>query len=241
MCLTETFIKTLNIPIFMKDKKYSIIILVAALVIGLVFGYFLASAQAQFQIKQAHLTFNDKADIYDAKFHDLMQEHTFILINTARRSLDSADSFNGSMVALQRNVNDLSDQIATVYPTDSNDVAQFKSLWTTEINMFIKYTNSVKSGDPTASTTFASDAAAYEEASASFWSNPATPLANLDKATVKQLITSNVNNMKAAVDYWGARDYTNYFLKTHDAYTQVGAVADIFVTAIVTQHPEAFS
>ena len=127
----------------MQNKLYLIGFLVIGLVLGLGAGYFVfqnaaqtqvANAQTQVdalhlqvanltsqvtelnaQVKQNKLDVETKAYKFGTKFHDLLQEHDFMLINTARRSLDAANSYNDSRDALQVNINEVADQIKGVY------------------------------------------------------------------------------------------------------------------------------
>lgn len=191
----------------------------------------------QSQVAETRLeVIGGKADTFEAKFHDLLQEHTFLLINTIRRSADSSNSFNESYNALQENINEVSDELAKIYGEYKAD--EFKELWKTKINNFINYTKIVKSDGALANSTLDMNMEDYEESSATFWStlNP-----YIDKATIRQLITDHVNNVKEAVDFWEAKNYKKYFLKLHDSYSQIGSVADVIVVGIVAHHPEQFA
>jgi len=234
-------------------EKREMIFLGALVVSLLLVGYFglqvgslksqVTSANSQVtdlqsQLSKEKLNINSKADLFDAKFHDLLQEHTTLLINTARRSVDSQVSFNDSLNALQRNVNDVSDQIAGLYGADIGN--QFKTLWNRKVGIVLNYTNAIKTNDPTANSVFAAAAAQYEEDKATFWSNTNNALPNLDKAAMKQLITTHLNDVKTAIDYWNVKDFPNYFNALHAAYIQMGSYADILVQGMIDQNPDKF-
>ena len=89
----------------MKEKKMIIISLIA-LIISLAFlAYFvIISNHLQSLATQTNLNIYSKANTFDTKFHDLMQEHTFLLIMTSTRSLNSSASFNASSDALEINL-----------------------------------------------------------------------------------------------------------------------------------------
>ena len=227
----------------MKIKNFAIIISVA-LIISLFFNGYSYSAlnnsksqinDLKAQIKEHTLGFTDKANVYDTNFHDLLQEHTFLLISAARRSIDSSAAFNDSYKALQTNIQEVGAQISSIYGDEVGN--QFVALWTSKIKNFISYTDAVKNNDLSANSVFASNMENYEEKSSTWWStlNP-----NIDKSTIKQSITDHVNNVKEALDFWEAKDYPDYFSKQHDSYTQIGDYSDIIVTGIVKQHPELF-
>ena len=219
------------------------IIVSVILVLSLVaLGYVYFSSQSQIaslnvQHAQAHLTINDPADIFDAKLHDLFQEHTFLLINTVRRSLDSSASYNASVVALQNNINEVGTLLTPVYGTDSQ---QLVNLWNTKTAIFINYSMDIKNSNPAANTNFNVAASAYEVAVGNFWATTKNPYPVFDQATMQQMVTDHMNDVKAAIDAWNAKDYSGYFVKLETAYVQMGTYADTIAQGIVQQHPEDF-
>jgi len=229
----------------MKMQKGMIIVSVLLVLSLVAAGYFyfsLTQSQSQIsdlqsQVQTASLNVNSKADIFDGKLHDLLQEHTFLLINTVRRSLDGSASYNASMVALQNNINEVGTLLTPVYGTNSQ---QLVTLWNTKASIFINYSNDIKNANPAANTNFATAAAAYEEAMGVFWSSTNNAYPVFDKATMKQYTTDHLTATKAAIDAWNAKDYTGYFNKLEVAYVQMGTYADVIGQGIVSQHPELF-
>ena len=188
------------------------------------------------QVTQARLDVNGTADAYQSRFHDLLQEHDFLLISSVRRYDGSSESFNASYAALLLNIEEVADHLSLVYGKDAGD--RFAVLWKLKTNNFIKYSNTVKSGDRAgADVAFASDAASYQEQSGSFWAklNP-----YINTGEIKASIGEHLYSVKKAVDYWEAKDYPSYFAALHDSYTQIGDYADVVVVGIIRQHPEKF-
>jgi len=233
----------------MKAQKVTII-LSAALAVVVIFAVYLLinfqSQAAQYQtqiqtlnsqISAANLNINGKADIFDAKLHDLLQEHTFLLINTIRRSLDSSASYSASLIALQNNINEVGALLTPIY---GSNASQLVNLWNTKTNIFINYSNAIKNNDPSANSTFASAAAAYTNSVGMFWASTNNPYPIFDQATMQQISTNNMNNVKTAVDYWNGKDYTDYFTALETAYIAMGQYADTIAQGIIQQHPEDF-
>ncbi len=189
------------------------------------------------QINQSKLEINGKADVFDAKFHDLLQEHTFLLINTVRRSLDSSASYNASLAALQNNINEIGALLTPIYGANAQ---QLVNLWNTKTNVFLNYSNALKNNDPAASDAYAAAAASYEENGAQFWVDTNNPYPIFDKATMKQLITNHMNDVKFAVDDWNAKNYPAYFSDLENAYIQIGTYADTVAQGIIQQNPKNF-
>jgi hypothetical protein len=236
-------------------SKTTTIILSAILVIALIAsGYFyftLTKSQSQvadltsqlntlkYQISQGNLNITlTKADIFDAKLHDLLQEHTFLLVNTIRRSFDSSASYNASLVALQNNINEVGQLLTPIYGTAN--ASQLVNLWNNKTNIFIAYSNAMKTGDSTANTVFASNAASYEQAVAAFWLSTANPYPIIGSDTILPMVTAHVNDVKAAVDVWNSKDYTTYFADLEVAYKQAGIYADTIAQGIINQNPTLF-
>lgn len=222
-----------------KERRY-FKLLSFAMLVSLVFLILLVAALAytESQLKQKKLEINGKADVFSAKIHDLLQEHTFLLVNTARRSLDSVDSFNDSFNALQTNINEVSAQISTLYGPDLSN--QFRNLWNTETNIFVDYTVALKSQDPSANSTFSDSISKYEEDTTKFWYNTSNSFPNLDKSKINRLVINHVNNVKKSVDYWNAKDYPNYFSRLHDSYVQTGDYADFIAQAMINANKNKF-
>ena len=235
----------------MKTQKSTIVWLVALVAALVVLGYFIfqtSSLQTQIndlktQVSASALNLNDlnitltNADRFSSKLHDLLQEHTFLLIDTIRRSTNPAASYPDSLTALQNNINEVGTLLTPIYGTNSQ---QLVNLWNTKVNIFLNYSTAVKNSDPNANTQFASDAAGYEEAVATFWASTNNPYPTFDKATMKQYTTNNMNNVKAAVDAWNAKDYPGYFSDLHTAYTQMGTYADVISQGIISQNQNYF-
>ncbi len=179
-----------------------------------------------------------KADQFDSHLHDLLQEHTFLLIYTTRRSLDSSASYNASLVALQNNVNEVGALLTTIY--GANVAQQFVSLWNNKTNIFLTYANNVKNNVSKANIIFNTAALDYEASVAQFWANNNNPYPVFDYDTMLQLVTANVNDVKSAVDAWNSKNYNAYFVEEDAAYTQVGIYADMIAQGIINQNPNLF-
>lgn len=189
-------------------------------------------------LTQANLNIFSKADVFDLKFHDLLQEHDFELIAAVRRSLNTSNpAFPGTLIALQTTVDEVAAQISFVYGNAT--AMQFHALWDRKLNAFLNYTTNLNTqGNPAANVQFASDMGAYENASVQFWTsiNP-----YISQATITNDVSNHVNSVKSAIDFWNIADYTDYFIALHNSYTQMGVFADDLAVAMIKQHPELFS
>jgi hypothetical protein len=219
----------------MKEVKIAIISLVAlAISLAFLIYFIIISIHLNSVAIESNLNIYSKASAFDSKIHDLMQEHTFLMVMTATRSLNGSASFNASYEALDINVKEISAQIANIYGTSTAN--QYLTLQIDKINDFLNYTLSVRNGISNANSIFVVNMNNDEQAIASFWSNTT----GLDESQIKELIAERVNDEKMAVDNWYKGDYTNYFGKLHDAYNNMGIYADIISAAIIKQNPAIF-
>lgn len=227
----------------MKTQKLTIVLSVV-LVLAIIFAVYeiVQNQSLNSQItQQAEQNLNislTNADRFDTQLHDLLQEHTFLLIDTLRRSTGTnVAAYNASLIALQNNINEVGTLLIPIYGTNAQ---QLVNLWNQKTNILINYSISVKSGDPTASSTFASAASAYEVSCATFWSTNTNPYPQFDYNTMLQVVTTHVTDMKKALDDWNAGNYPTYFVDLEIAYNQMGVYADTIAQGIISQHPEDF-
>jgi hypothetical protein len=219
----------------MKETKVVIISLVAlSITLAFLIYFIIISVRLDAIAVQSNLNIYSNANIYDTKFHDLMQENVFLMIMTGTRSLNSSAALNANYNALETNVREIAAQIANVYGTDVAN--QYIALQNNKINDFLNYTIAIRNGDLSADSVFAININNDEDAIASFWSNST----GLNSQVVKQLILERVNDEKGAMNYWYQEDYTDYFVELHNAYTNMGTYSDVIATAIIKQNPGLF-
>ncbi len=235
----------------MKNNKTTVIVLSVILALVVAVAVFLyASSQSQVnnlqsqnnnlnsQLRAANLKINSSASIFDSKLHDLLQEHTFLLINTIRRSLDSSASYNASLVALQNNINEVGTLLTPIY--GAAGAQQLVTLWNQKANIFINYSLAVKNNDPNANAEFAGNASAYEQSVATFWTSTNNPYPVFTLTAIQPMVIAHMNDVKAAVDDWNVKDYPTYFKDLEIAYVQMGTYADTIAQGIIQQNPQNF-
>ncbi|MFZ1970709.1 MAG: hypothetical protein WAU65_00825 [Candidatus Nanoarchaeia archaeon] len=222
----------------MKEKGMIIVSLIALAVTLVFLVYFvIISVNLDSLVMQSNINLYSKANVFDTQFHDLMQEHTFLLITTLTRSLNSSASFNASYNALQTNVREIAALLSEIYGTYYAN--NYIALQDEKINDFINYTIDVKDNDSNASSAFLTNIASYEQSISDFWTN-STGVEGIDRNTFESLTAARINDEKETIDYWYQGDYTDYFIKLHDSYTTMGTYADVVVTTIIKQYPKKF-
>jgi hypothetical protein len=235
----------------MEKQNIAIIVLstalVAALVVVIIAFSYNASVQSksesqiadlQTQLQAANLNINSSASIFDARFHDLLQGHTYLLIDTARRSLaNSSASYTATLSALQNNINAVGTLLTPIYGVNASLLV---NLWNQKANIFINYSNSLKNNDPKAMTYYNAAVAAYVPQVVNFWTSTKNPYPVLDQAVATQLTSTHLTDVKAAIDAWYAGNYNLYYSNVDLANTEIGVYADVIAQSIIQQNPQDF-
>ena len=223
-------------------QKSTMILSVALAVVVILAIVLYASSQAQvaflnLQLQQDKLNINHSADIFDAKLHDLLQEHTFLLAGLARQALSSSAAYNASLAQLQININEVGQLLTPIYGTNAS---QLVSLWNQKANIFINYSNSLKNNDSNALTYYNAAEAVYQPQVVAFWTSTNNPYPILSQTTAQQLVSANAADTKVAIDDWYAGNYPQYYKDLEVAYVQMGTYADTIANAIIQQNPQDF-
>jgi hypothetical protein len=222
----------------MKQKSTILILSIALAVVVIVAIILYLSAQSNFnsQLQQTKLDTNSSADVFNNRFNALLQEHSLLLIGTARRANTSA-AYNASLLALQNNINEVGQLLTPIYGANAS---QLVSLWNQKANIFINYSISVNNNDPNALVYYNAAEANYIPQVVAFWTSTQNPYPTLSQATATQLVTQNQANVKAAIDAWNAGNYPLYYQDLDTAYVQMGLYGDTIANAIIQQNPQDF-
>jgi hypothetical protein len=228
----------------MENKNILPIILVVAIAAVIVVGIVLySSSQSQIsninsQLNTANLNINSSASQFDSQFSDLLQQNTFLLIDTARRSLTAnSSSFNATLGALQTNINQVGALLQPIYGNNSN---QLVALWNLKANIYVNYSNSLRNGDPNAQAYYNAAEAAYQPQVVQFWTTTSNPYPVIDSATISELVSANAADIKSAIDAWYAGNYNLYYTEVATSYQDMGTYADVIANGIIQQNPQDF-
>lgn len=231
----------------MENKNILTIILSIVLVAAIIFTIVLySSSQSQIaninsQISAANLNINSSASQFDSQFHELFLEHTYLLADTARRSLAnssaSSASYNATLSALQTNINQVGTLLTPIYGANAQ---QFVNLWNQRTNLIINYTTSLKNGDPNAQAYYTAAQAAYVSQVAAFWTNTSNPYPLLSQEITQELTSSSSGGVKQSIDDWFAGNYIGYYQDLQNAFTSTGTYADTVAQAVITQNTQDF-
>lgn len=165
----------------------------------------------------------------------LEKEHVSLAANAVRRGFDGDADFAAAAATLDDNSKALAKAVDSVYP---GNYQKFYDLWASHIKFFVDYTVAAKGGDAAGMNKAVQNLSGYIDGAADFFSK-ANP--NLPREAVKTLVTEHVMLLKGAVDEYGKKNYQGSYQKQHEAYDQIGKIADALAGAIVKQYPDKFS
>ncbi len=167
--------------------------------------------------------------------HALEHEHVDLASAAVRAGFDGAGSFAAVGAQLDKNSVELSQAVGSIYGPAAE--ARFLEIWRSHIGFFVDYTVAAKKGDKAGMDKAVANLGGYVDAISDFFSG-ANP--NLPREAVHQLVSTHVTLLKGAVDNYGAADFAGSYKSQHEAYVQIGSIADALSGAIVKQYPEKF-
>jgi hypothetical protein len=229
-----------------ENKSSSMAVVIITAIIGIVVGYGasalmnkgedgkMMSGDKMSGDKMMARTDTQAADLR-VLLTSLEKEHVTLAANAVRRGFDGDADFAQAAAALDDNSKALAKAVDSVYP---GNYQKFYDLWASHIKFFVDYTVAAKGGDTAGMNKAVQNLMGYIDGAADFFSK-ANP--NLPREAVKNLVTDHVMLLKAAVDEYGKKNYQGSYQKQHEAYDQIGKIADALAGAIVKQYPEKFS
>ena len=188
------------------------------------------------QIKSLTLKTDTKAANLRVLLNALERQHVDLAAAAVRAGFDGHASFEEVATELDKNSIALADAIGSIYGTSARD--QFLTIWRSHIGFFVDYTVAAKAGDTVKMNEAVANLTGKYVPEISNFLATANP--NLPREVVAQLVTQHVLHLKAAVDAYGASDFTASYAKQTEAYNQIGSIADALAGGIVKQFPEKF-
>ncbi len=219
-------------------KRGSTAAVLVSAVVGLLVGYGIARGMNSSATPDAGAmapTSATKAADLRVVLNALEREHVDLASTAVRNGFDGSADFAASADALGANTKRLSDAVASVYGADAGK--KFSDIWSSHIGFFVDYTVAAKKGDKAGMDKAVQNLGGYADAVSDFFSG-ANP--NLPREAVHALVMEHIGLLKGAVDSYGKKDYAGSYTAQHNAYEQIGKIADAIAEAIVKQKPEMF-
>jgi hypothetical protein len=219
-----------------KQQKTAVIVLSILLAISIIAAIYIYTS-SQSQLQQANLNISSPASVFDAKLHDLLQEHTFLLTALTRQALSNSAAYQSLYAALQNNIQEVGTLLTPVYGNNSQELV---NLWNEKANIFINYSLSLKNNDPNALAYYTAAEATYQPQVVTFWTTTQNPYPVLSQTEAQQLVSQNNADLKTTIDDWNAGNYNQYYADLETTYNQAGTYADVIAQAIIQQNPQDF-
>lgn len=222
---------------------------IVALIIGLAAGYLIkpgakteTSSTAMTNTSSMNMdstmapSSNTKAADLRVALSGLYMEHVHLAAAAVRAGFDGrTKDFDAAAKTLDNNSVAIAKAVGSVYGADAD--TQFLAIWRSHIGFFVDYTVAAKKGDKAGMDKAVENLMGYV-ASVSHFLAVANP--NLPEATVKDLVTQHVLQLKGAVDAYGAGDVAKSYALQEEAAMHMGMIATTIAGAIVKQYPDKF-
>ncbi|MBL0389052.1 copper amine oxidase N-terminal domain-containing protein [Tumebacillus sp. ITR2] len=167
---------------------------------------------------------------------ELFSEHANLAIIAMQKGYDGAPDFADAAAALNKNTDDLSSAIASVYGDAAG--AQFKTIWSSHIGYFVNYVTATVKKDDAGKQQAIRDLAEYRDEQAKFLAD-ANP--NLNEKAVADGLQMHIDGLLAAFNAYVNQDAAAEQANLRMAHEHMFMTGDGISTAIVKQFPEKFN
>ncbi|WP_322923503.1 copper amine oxidase N-terminal domain-containing protein [Paenibacillus campi] len=165
----------------------------------------------------------------------ILGEHATLAVWAMQKGIDGAPDFTQAAGLLNKNTDELSAAVASVYGNAAGDA--FNKIWSSHIGYFVDYVKATAAKDNAAKQKAKDELAEYKVIQAKFFAD-ANP--NLPQSALEAGLAEHINMLLMAFDDYVAKDYTKAYSQERMAYAHMFMFADILSEAIVMQFPEKF-
>ncbi|WP_322907623.1 copper amine oxidase N-terminal domain-containing protein [Paenibacillus campi] len=165
----------------------------------------------------------------------ILGEHATLAVWAMQKGIDGAPDFTQVAGLLNKNTDELSAAVASVYGNAAGDA--FNKIWSSHIGYFVDYVKATAAKDNAAKQKAKDELAEYKVIQAKFFAD-ANP--NLPQSALEAGLAEHINMLLMAFDDYVAKDYTKAYSQERMAYAHMFMFADILSEAIVMQFPEKF-
>ncbi|KAA0544605.1 copper amine oxidase [Bacillus sp. BGMRC 2118] len=166
----------------------------------------------------------------------LLAEHAALAILAMQKGIDGADDFEAASDALNKNTEDLSKAIESVYGKEG--AAQFKEIWSSHIGYFVDYVVATGAKDEASKEKALKELDEYRVKQAKFLETATE--GRLPAAALEEGLKMHVDELLLAFNSYVEKDYTTTYQTAHEAYNHMFEVAKGLSGAIVDQFPDKF-
>ncbi|MDR7071225.1 copper amine oxidase [Fictibacillus barbaricus] len=166
----------------------------------------------------------------------LLSEHAYLAVVAMRKGVDGKADFDAAAGALNKNTEDLSAAIGSVYGDEAG--AQFKKMWGDHIGFFVEYFQATAKKDE-AGKKAALDKLNNYRADFSKFLETATG-ERLEAGALAEGLQMHVNQLIGAFDAYVAGDYAKAYEYEHEATSHMYMVSKGLSSAISDQFKDKF-
>jgi hypothetical protein len=165
----------------------------------------------------------------------LLGEHTYLAAIVMRAHVAGDAHRDAAVAALERNSDELRDQVAAIYGADAGTA--FGDLWTRHTTLYLQYVEATALSDDAAQDAALRGLADYRSDFSDFLAD-ANP--HLDEAGLERLLEAHTDHLIEQVQAYADEDYDHAYHMVRDAYAQTADLAGGLAGAIADQFPRRF-
>lgn len=195
-----------------------------------------AGIAAQFPAKFADAAASNPASDLRSALEQKLGEHALLAILAMQKGIDGAPDFADAAASLNRNTDDLSAAVASVYGTEAG--AAFKKIWSSHIGYFVDYVKATAAKDEAGKKKAVADLETYRMAQAKFFAG-ANPK-NFEEKAIADGLKMHIDHLLMAFDAYVAKDYTAVYADARTAYAHMFPTGATLAAGIAAQFPDKF-
>ncbi|WP_424768240.1 copper amine oxidase N-terminal domain-containing protein [Paenibacillus sp. sgz302251] len=166
----------------------------------------------------------------------ILGEHALLAITAMQKGYDGAADFGQAAGELNRNTDDLTAAVASVYGMDAGEA--FKEIWSSHIGYFVDYVKATAAKDAAGQQAAIADLEQYRTDQAAFFAG-ANP--NFDETVIASELKMHIDHLLGTFDHYVAGDYEEAYEEAYTAYSHMFMTADALAGGIAAQFPDAFT
>lgn len=153
-----------------------------------------------------------------------------------QKGIDGAPDFAAAAASLNRNTDELSAAVASVYGADAGEA--FKKVWSSHIGYFVDYVKATGAKDEAAKKKAVAELEEYRMAQAKFFAD-ANP-ANFSRQAIADGLKMHIDHLLNAFEAYVAKDYAAVYADARTAYAHMFPTGAVLAAGIAAQFPEKF-
>ncbi|MBB3108068.1 hypothetical protein FHS18_000096 [Paenibacillus phyllosphaerae] len=194
-----------------------------------------AGITAQFPAKFPDAAASNPASDLRSALEQKLGEHALLAVFAMQKGIDGAADFGDIASSLNRNTNDITAAVASVYGEEAGEA--FRTIWSSHIGYFVDYVKATAADDMNAKAKATAELEQYRMQQAKFFA-AANP--NFSEQAIAGELKNHINHLLDAFNKYAAKDYAKAYSDIQEAYSHMFPTGAVLADGIAKQFPDIF-